>query len=176
MSKKWRHIGINALRSWLPGDARGFRNRGHRLHSSGDYQNPPPPHEHEGLRRYVQSRARNPVQFSVQLRTIIGVTLIKTLQAMQHRVLAVSVGKDHAHILTELPNDISAIKSIIGQCKRRSSRAVKKWLPGSIWSAGGSYKRIKDRAHQLAVFDYILTKQGPGAWTWSFRNPLPDTA
>jgi hypothetical protein len=53
---RWRMITISTKRSWLPGDQRGFRNRQHRIHSSGDYKNPPPRWEHEGLRRYNEKR------------------------------------------------------------------------------------------------------------------------
>ena len=169
MKTTWRHIGISALCSWLPGDIRGFRNREHRLHSSGDYRRPPPENEHAGVRRYFQIRSGKPVQFGPELRGIIGAVLVRTLREAQHRVLTVAVGRDHAHILVELPDDVRKIKSIIGECKRKSSRAVKQWLPGSIWSAGCSYKPIRDRAHQITVYKYILTKQGPGAWTWCFK-------
>ena len=31
----WRHVILNLRHTWLPGDPRGFRNRGHRTHSSG---------------------------------------------------------------------------------------------------------------------------------------------
>src|SRR5262249_17500638 len=46
--KLWRHVIISTLNSWLPGDPRGFRAVNHKIHSSGDYKNPPPG-EHAGL-------------------------------------------------------------------------------------------------------------------------------
>jgi hypothetical protein len=54
---RWRHIVCNTKCSWLPGDDRGFRSREHRIHSSGDYKNPPPKNEHEGLRRYQEEKS-----------------------------------------------------------------------------------------------------------------------
>jgi hypothetical protein len=39
---KWRHVIIKTRSSWLHGDERGFRDRGHRIHSSGDYKHGPP--------------------------------------------------------------------------------------------------------------------------------------
>src|SRR5205814_7189946 len=56
----WRHVVISTRRSWLHGDRRGFRSRGHRIHSSGDYRDPPPQGEHEGLLGYHETRAKGP--------------------------------------------------------------------------------------------------------------------
>ena len=44
----WRHVICHAKNTWLHGDERGFRDRDHRAHSSGDYYNPPPKDEHQG--------------------------------------------------------------------------------------------------------------------------------
>ena len=46
-------------------------------------------------------------------------------------------------------------------------RAVKKWLPGSVWSAGGEFRIIETKSHLEKAVDYDLYDQGPGAWTWS---------
>src|SRR6266511_1833704 len=94
----WRHIIISTHRSWLPGDKRGFRNRKHRIHSSGDYRNPPPAQEHPGLRRY-NANYSSAVHLRESLRPIIGNAIIQTLQAMDANVVAVSVSLKHAHAL-----------------------------------------------------------------------------
>ncbi len=49
--KCWWHNILSTHGSWLPGNPRGFRSRNHRIHSSGDYKNPPPLGEHAGLHR-----------------------------------------------------------------------------------------------------------------------------
>ncbi|HSZ58001.1 MAG TPA: hypothetical protein VK797_20225 [Tepidisphaeraceae bacterium] len=98
--KKWRHVIINTRSSWLHGDERGFRNRGHRIHLK--------------------------------------------------------------------------IKAIVGDAKRKASRAVKRELPGTIWAAGGTYKRVKSRQHQRSAYNYILYDQGRSAWTWSFKDAAPE--
>ena len=63
----WRHVVIGTLRSWNFGDERGFRSRGHRIHSSGDYKNPPPRGEHAKLNEWHVERhvapTRCPVEF-----------------------------------------------------------------------------------------------------------------
>jgi thiamine-monophosphate kinase len=169
----WRHVTLHALRTWLHGDRRGFRTRGHRIHSSGDYMSPPPPKEHEGLRAFHQKRSKAAVQFEPATRGLIGRAIVRQLLEEGRRVLVVAITATHAHILVELPDAMAAIRAIVGRAKNRSSRAVRSTMPGSIWAEGGNYKRVKDRAHQLAVFEYILTKQGSDAWTWHFRQGMP---
>jgi hypothetical protein len=168
--KKWRHVIVNTRSSWLPGDVRGFRNRGHRLHSSGDYRHPPPPEEHEGLYKYNAGHARGEIRLPRELRPIIGKTFRSHFLSCEHCVLAVAVTKVHAHALVELPDNIVRIRAIVGNAKRISSRAVKQVLKGSIWSAGGSYTPVESRGHHRSTFDYILYKQGKGAWTWSCKD------
>ncbi len=44
MSVRWNdrvHVMFSTRGHWLPVDPRGFRNRDHRIHSSGDYTHPP---------------------------------------------------------------------------------------------------------------------------------------
>ena len=168
--KKWRRVIINTKSSWLHGDPRGFRHRGHRIHSSGDYRKPPPEGEHWKLFGYQIGKSRPEVHFANELRRMIGTALRDDLKAKGHRVLTVAVGKVHAHALVELPDNILRIRAIVGDAKRRSSRAVRQYLPGSIWAAGGTYKPVESRAHQRRAFRYILYDQGPGAWTWSFQD------
>jgi hypothetical protein len=69
---RWRHVIINTRCSWLHGDPRGYRDRDHRTHSSGNYKRPPPAEENEGLRRYFSERARTEIVFHRDLRPIIG--------------------------------------------------------------------------------------------------------
>lgn len=90
-----------------------------------------------------------------------------------HRVLGISVSGCHSHILVELPDDIEEIKIIIGEAKKKSSLAVRPEMPGKIWASGGDFDPVDDRRHANAELNYILTKQGPGAWTWSYLELMP---
>ena len=161
---------INTRSSWLPGDYRGFRNRGHRAHSSGDYRHRPPPDEHKGLRIHNVQTCSPEVHLNAKMQAMIGRAIVSHFIASEHRVLAVAVAKLHAHALVELPDNIIRIRAIVGEAKRLSSRAVKSLRPGSIWSAGGTFKPITSRDHQQSVFKYILYSQGRGAWTWGFKD------
>lgn len=166
----WRHVIINTRGTWLHGDARGFRSRKHRIHSSGDYRNPPPPGEHAGLHDYHQARSRGEVTLANALRRTIGRALLANLLGRHYRVLAVAVGKVHAHVLVELPESLPIVKAIVGDAKRHSSRAIRDQLPGSVWAAGGTFKIVAHDGYLRGANDYILYDQGPGAWTWSFKD------
>src|SRR4051812_17768658 len=111
----WRHVVISTHRSWLPGDARGFRNRGHRIHSSGDYESPPPKLEHAGL-RLENLKWGEPVEIERELRATVGRAIDAALQAMKLEVVAVSVSGMHAHVLVELPIGAAIQKRIVGEC------------------------------------------------------------
>ena len=100
----------------------------------------------------------------------MGVAITRHFLDEGYRVLTVAVGKVHAHGLVELPEDLRRVKAIVGNAKRKSSRAVKKELPGNVWAAGGTYKRVQTSGHLEGAFGYILYDQGPEAWTWSFRD------
>jgi len=167
---KWRHIILGTKRSWHHGDKRGFRSRHHRRHSSGDYKNPPPESEHEGLRRHSEENASGPVIIPRHLRPVVGTVFRDYFKEHDWRILCVSISGKHAHALVELPDDMRLIRSIVGKAKNISSRAVRKELPGRMWATGGNYKPIKDREHQINSYVYITTKQGPNAWIWSFRD------
>jgi REP element-mobilizing transposase RayT len=106
----------------------------------------------------------------MDLRPVIGRTIVEYLTRERHRVLAVAVANVHVHALVELPDRMPLIRQIAGHAKRHSSRAVKGVLPGSVWGEGGKFKPVRDREHQEAAFGYILYEQGPDAWTWSYRD------
>jgi hypothetical protein len=94
---RWRHVVISTLNSWLPGDPRGFRSRDHKVHSSGDYKNPPPTGEHEGLYNYSKEISGSPVVIPRHLREAAGRAIRRKLKKRNLRVLAVSVAGMHAH-------------------------------------------------------------------------------
>ena len=172
----WRHVIINTHGTWLHGDRRGFRIRHHRIHSSGDYRNPPPRGEHARLHRYQKQKCPNEVTIPRDLRPVVGRSLLQFLQAKGYRVLCVSVGKVHAHAVVELPVDLRTVKRIVGEAKRWASYAVGASIPGALWSAGGEFVPVLDREHLKAAYEYDLYKQGPGAGSWSFKDNSMDGA
>ena len=167
--KQWYQIILNTHRSWLHGDPRGFRSKQHRIHSSGDYRNPPPKGEHVGLHRYEKQYGK-PVKLPSKLWPVIGQRLVEKVESQSYRVLTVSVDAMHAHLLVELPPDRKAIKRIVGLWKQAASHAVRDVLPGRIWSEDCDPEPMNDRRHQVNTFHYILRHaQTTGAWVWHFK-------
>jgi hypothetical protein len=153
----------------LHGDERGFRSRKHRIHSSGDYKDRPPETEHRGLREYHRRRSGRPVNFRIDVRIVIVREFVCKMQSLGLPIIACAIGKRHLHALTELPFDYAEMKKAVGKCKQKASHAVRQILPGIIWAEGNEFNRIKDRGHFQNAYDYIRTKQEPGAVVWSHR-------
>jgi len=107
--KRWRHVVLGDALFWKHGDPRGFRSRGHRIHSAGDYKNPPPKDEHAGLKRYHDKRSNQPVEFEINVRVLVARELItKMRRSLKFRIIAGAVAFKHTHILVELPMIIRA--------------------------------------------------------------------
>ena len=114
----------------------------------------------------------NPIE---ALRTELGIhpcffrlDLKQQLLVGLHRVLVVSVSGMHCHFLAELPDSLEEVRQIVGQCKSKSSHAIRDRVPGRVWAFRGSFLRVKDRKHQLNAFGYI--KKQKGAWIWDFTQ------
>ena len=68
---------------WVPGDERGWRSRGHKRHSSGDYRQPPPPGEHAELRRYTRSVMKGrPIFLAPDEYAIVGQAFVTKLDRL----------------------------------------------------------------------------------------------
>ena len=171
---RWRHLILNCHSTWLHGDGRGFRSRGSRIESTGDYRNPPPVEEHRGLRKYHQSHSTDPTILPRRVFCAVGLAVLGSLQRGKFRVLVVSVNPTHVHALVELPDCVPVIKRVCGWCKyfgTRAARGIAECLKNrEIWADGGTYEPVDDRSHLKNAYTYILEKQGKDAWTWSYKG------
>lgn len=154
----------------MHGDERGFRTRGRRIRSSGDYKHRPPVEEHEGLRRYHYSRSRDPIGFALDVRIRIVRSFVLKARSLGLRTITCSCGEQHLHSVVELVDDYALVKREIGKCKQRASYDVRDVLQGNIWSEGGQYKRIHDVEHLHNAYDYIRTRQESRTVVWSHRE------
>ncbi|MFI4859820.1 MAG: hypothetical protein ACIAXF_03960 [Phycisphaerales bacterium JB063] len=168
--KRWYHLVLHTHGSWLHGDPRGFRSRKHRLHSSGDYKNPPPQGEHAKLHAYQQAQSTPAVCIPDAIYPAIGEAILNKARKLHHQVLAISVGATHAHLLIEIPNDYDAAKRIAGQLKQAASHQVGHALPGKIWASGGKPIEVDTPDHHRRVYAYILRHRTEGDWTWSVKS------
>ena len=186
----WYHCMSNTYGTWLPGDPRGFRTRHHREHVEGDYKSPPPAGAFE--RRYRRSKRllkRDAVILSPAARRIAVEEILRTLQRHEVQVLALSVGGVHMHVLGRFPKPTfnerglqcakqrtsaidDPVRHLMGIAKQWSSKRLMRegFAKSGIWARRGKIVPIRDRPHQLNVFNYILDHASEGAAVWSFRD------
>ena len=164
---QWWHLCVGTRRSWLPGDERGFRSRRHRLHSSGDYRNPPPPGEHAELRRSLADKDLRPVEIPRGLRPIVVEAVRDACGRRGFGLVAVAVDRLHMHALVRLAAAYGEAKRQAGRVKTGSSFALREALPGGLWVHGTAPKAIRDRGHFFNTFWYVAAGQGTGAASWA---------
>jgi hypothetical protein len=167
MSTQWQHVMVGTRCSWLHGDERGFRSRGHRVHSSGDYKHRPPSSQHEGLRKYHRERSRKPVSLELEVRIRVAEEFVRKAQSLGVMLIAFGMAKQHGHAVGDFPRDYAELKKLIGKCKQRASHQVRDVLPGTIWSEGVRSEKVNDKEHLHNCYDYIRLRQEAGTVVWS---------
>lgn len=122
------------------------------------------------MRRYNESRSLRVEPLSLEERGRAGMALVKKLRNRGSEVLIIACGRTHAHMLFSLADDDALLD--LGSAKQAASLAVGR-AAGRLWGRGGGVNRIRDRAHQVAVFRYIERHRSEGAWVWTFRDEPP---
>jgi len=166
----WYHVNGNTYGTWLPGDPRGWRERGHKLHVDGDYQNPPPAGSGNALHDHSCKLLKQPpVRLTQEQRAIVGRALAEMLAQQEMELLAVSLDAVHFHLLGRFPN--SLVRPLVGRAKKHACFELRHCgFEGRLWGAGSNVVPIRDRQHQLNVFDYIVHHREKGSWLWTFRE------
>ena len=151
-------------RQWIPADERGFRSRGHRIHSSGDYKNPPPENEHEGLRRWVNDHITGePVRLNDEQCAAVGAAFVEKLHRMHCTVIVLACGPSHLHVEFE-PTEENVMRQL-GKAKQFASLKCPNHS-GQLWAELSEVISIKDDNHANEVFGYIDEHRAEGAWIW----------
>ncbi|MEM7808161.1 MAG: hypothetical protein AAF561_08630 [Planctomycetota bacterium] len=170
---RWLHVTLTTRNSWLHGDPRGFRDKEHRLHSSGDYRNRPPAGEHASVHAFYRSRSDGvSPRFDDNQRIRVCDIVVDKLVEQRQQPVVVAVVSNHLHFLARFPDDRRATNRLIGQVKRRVTRR----LDGSespTFSQGAGIEVISDRSHQEATLRYIRDKQGSDAAVWVHGTNRP---
>lgn len=167
----WYHVMWHTYGTWLPGDPRGFRNRDHRIHSSGDYKNPPPEGEHEGLHRYAKRVSKDEVVLRTpSLRKEVCEALLETIRSYSFRAIALTVCRVHIHLVIELPSDQDAFDEAMTNIKTRSSGRVKNKPASRLWARRWKPVLIEDAKHREDEVVYVRDKQGRSNCAWTHRD------
>ena len=157
---------------WLPGDERGWRSPGHRIHSSGDYTNPPPSEEHAGLRRWVRARMKSPpVRLRADQIPVVGSAFIDKMFKTGCEVRVLACGATHLHVLFASPQ--CDVMPTLGKAKQYSSLKLADHR-GQLWAGGAKIIRIRNWRHAERVFNYICSHAlKESAWTWRCDEDAP---
>jgi len=159
----WAHI-ITTLRGWwLPGDRRGFRSRGHRLHSSGDYVDLPPPSEHSRLRAHHQTLTERVPPLSKDERRVVVDAFLEKFEDLGCEVAAVCCAPIHAHALV-MAGDLDGL-CLLGRAKQLASHRLK-GRSGRLWARGGGVDRARSSQHFDTIVRYIVRHKREGACVW----------
>ena len=158
-------------RQWIPGDERGFRSRGHRIHSSGDYRNRPPLDEHSGLRKWVQRNMRDkPVRLSYEQSMVVGGAFVQKLARMDCQVMILACGPTHVHVLFQPSED-----QVVRQLGKAKQFASLKCLDrrGQLWGELSDVEDVIGPDDAKRVFRYIEDHRDEGAWIWRCDRVAP---
>jgi hypothetical protein len=168
----WYHVNGNTYGTWLPGDPRGWRERGHKKHIDGNYKNPPPAGSGDSLHRYAKGLLKQPpVYLTNKQRAIVGRALVDMLTEQRIELLVLSLDAIHFHLLGQFPN--SQVRPMVGRAKKHAYFELhEQGFVGHLWGAGANVVPINDRKHQLNVFGYIGDHKAKGAWVWTFREGI----
>jgi hypothetical protein len=182
--------------TWLYGDRRGWRMRGHREHVEGDYKNPPPEGVGVAARcRSIRGMRRAPVHLTWEQRVVVCGAMVEALRYYRVEVVDWTVTATHFHGLARFPSlsvadNAQALRAwglvkanslqdgrdpiprfLLGKAKAWALHQIKMqnlWTgPAGIWGVRSMLEPVRDRPHQLAVVRYIRGHAQEGGAVWS---------
>jgi len=169
----WYHVNGGTYGTWLPGDPRGWRDRGHRTHVEGNYKHPPPAGSGTGLYEHSRdSLKQSPTRLKPEQLATVGGALLEMLARQSVEVIALSMNDVHFHLLARFPG--VQVKMFVGRAKKHAYFLLREQgFAERLWEGGCHVLPIRDRRHQVNVFHYICAHRAKGAWLWTFRDQLP---
>ena len=168
----WYHVNGNTYGTWLPGDPRGWRAKGHKTHVEGDYKSPPPEGTGDALHQHAGDLLKQaPVHLTAAQRETGSQALAEMLLHQQIEIIALSLDAIHFHLLARFRN--KQVRPIVGRAKRHVTYVLReRGHVGKVWSGNGKVTPVSDRQHQVNVFNYITRHADHGAWLWTFHKGI----
>ena len=112
----WHHVNGNTYGTWLPGDPRGWRERGHRKHCKGDYRSPPPKGSGDKLHQHARSLlTKPPVRLNAPQQVLAGRALVEMLVRQDIELLTLCLDDIHFHLLGRFPD--AQVRPVVGRAK-----------------------------------------------------------
>jgi len=168
----WYHSSGHTCGTWLPGDPRGWRSKGHKRHVEGDYKKPPPPGSDAGILRYSREALRDaPVYLDLSQRRLVGQAMVDMLVEQDIELLALCQTAIHFHLLGRFRD--AKVRPRVGRAKKHATFVLQDHgRDGRLWGRRCKVVPIVDRRHQLNVHQYILRHRSEGGWVWTFRDGI----
>ena len=188
----WYHCMGNTYGTWLPGDPRGFRTRGHREHVEGDYKSPPPPGKYDDRHDAAKKRMkRDAVILSIEQREIVCLAMGERLVTLDVELVELSVSAMHFHVLCRFPNwkrpgiTIPGLcadnalqdgrdpvpRHLLGLARKNASHVLRekglKSAGGSLWGKRPRCQPVESERHFYTIGPYIRGHLREGAAVWS---------
>ncbi|NQU23262.1 MAG: hypothetical protein HQ567_18435 [Candidatus Nealsonbacteria bacterium] len=166
----WYHVNGHTYGTWLPGDPRGWREKGHKQHVAGDYKNPPPAGSGDPLLEYSRDAlTQPPTHLDTAQREIVGRAIVERLVGLQYETIAFSLDEIHFHLLAKFSD--GEVKTPVGLAKKHAYHELRDHgFERKLWGRRAHVVPIRDRQHQLNVFEYVVRHRENGAWVWTFRE------
>jgi hypothetical protein len=141
--------------TWLPGDLRGYVDRGIIL-----------PHDPDRLQRSRRLLKIDPVILTPREQEALFEALQRAADEFHYALFAASIESWHAHWLIDHAFD--AVQVMVGRLKTRMRQAVAR---GRLWTAGYDARYCFDEEAVEARRNYILRHQGARPVSASHRTP-----
>jgi hypothetical protein len=109
------------------------------------------------------------VEWTPLWREIVGGALVARLQQLGAFVLCAAVSRQHAHLLAKVPRRQARPWSGLAKKHAWFVARDRGWV-GKMWGKRGKQSPVRDRAHQLNVYYYILNHVKEGAWVWHWKR------
>jgi hypothetical protein len=100
---------------------------------------------------------------------MVGAAMRGRLQGLGGLVIAVSIAAEHIHILAKML--ACQARGWIGLAKKHAWFELRnRGWQGKLWGKRSQNVIVRDRGHQLNVFDYISRHGTQGAWVWKWGD------
>jgi hypothetical protein len=77
----------------------------------------------------------------------------------------------HLHMLARFGD--RNVRTEVGRIKKHAYHVVQgNEHTGSLWETRSQVVPVKDRRHQVNVYNYVLRHANKGAWVWKFKDGI----
>jgi hypothetical protein len=150
------HVTLQAYGNWLPGDPRGWHNR-------GDGATTVPRPGNDALRAISRERQRgHAVTLTAPMAAAIVASIEETARAREWRLHIAIAVRSHLHVVvTASATGVGVIDAIRTETTRQLVDGGLHDPTGPLWSSGGHFTRVLDATHLASAIEYVRRHRSP---------------